>query len=284
VRKSSPSCLVGAHAPARSDGSAALRRAVDGSLGDVAKLAVAAAVFAPRARSASGGLGAAGLVVAATPVVEVAFVALCALLARLRAAPGPRPGRAAPGPPPWWPAPLAAALALAGVVGAAAATTAMPAAGWIGFALLKLTSTAAAVSAVRAACGGRAGVAARSLTDAALAFAFLADALLAHAVMLCVLVIALVPCADRIHTRMLYRISPLASETRLRAEMDRAFGAAKILRPDDPIASLSDSLPKQQGSLLRHSWGSRQDAFRRDIIDTEDDDPFGPPRATATFV
>ena len=67
--------------------------------------------------------------------------------------------------------------------------------------------------------------------------------------------------------------------------MDRAFGAAKILRPDDPIASLSDSLPKQQGSLLRHSWGSRQDAFRRDIIDTEDDeDPFGPPRATATFV
>ena len=28
----------------------------------------------------------------------------------------------------------------------------------------------------------------------------------------------------------------------------------------------------------------RQDAFRRDIIDTEDDDPFGPPRATATFV
>ena len=140
------------------------------------------------------------------------------------------------------------------------------------------------MSAVRAACGGRAGVAARSLTDAALAFAFLADALLAHAVMICVLVIALVPCADRIHTRMLYRISPLASETRLRAEMDRAFGAAKILRPDDPIASLSDSLPKQQGSLLRHSWGSRQDAFRRDIIDTEDDDPFGPPRATATFV
>lgn len=57
--------------------------------------------------------------------------------------------------------------------------------------------------------------------------------------------------------RRLYRISPLSSEKRLRAEMDKAFRAALILSPDDDIASLSNSLAS--GSVLR-SWGHRANA------------------------
>ena len=61
------------------------------------------------------------------------------------------------------------------------------------------------------------------------------------------------PCVDRVHTRMLYRISPLASESRLRSEMDKAFRAALILKPDDDIASLSNSFAGN-ASILNKSW------------------------------
>ena len=84
---------VKAHAYAESDGSVTLRRLIDGTAGDVAKLIVAAAVFFPEIWRRQSYL----LAFSATPIGDAAVVAAALLIFR---------------PKSWWPGPLTAFVAL----------------------------------------------------------------------------------------------------------------------------------------------------------------------------